>query len=522
MDKFNNILLDVWRETCHRLEIDDSTQTIVDRLTPHLPIGQIIVQQINSNQTSLQTVAFACLDENVPSTETEIECSTSQMKRIMTWHKKGEVIRRSEPSSQQGQLRFLRQYSEASDWIAGPLKSPSGILGVLLFIAAPGNTFQARHVKMLTILLEPFSFALDNDHRFRELTALREAAEADKQSLLNRLGRRDIDDTIVGSASSLRTVMERVNQVAPSNAPVLILGETGAGKELIARTIHKRSNRAQGPILRVNCGAIPPELIDSQLFGHERGAFTGAIETYKGWFERADKGTIFLDEIGELPQNAQVRLLHVLQDGWLERVGGHHPIKVDVRVIAATHCDLAAMVQDSRFRDDLWYRIAVFPILLPPLRDRLDDIPLLAKYFAERSAIRFGLPIILPSEEDTNLLRSYSWPGNIREFGSIMDRAALLGNGNKLEVAKALGVLPSPIKTLSQGSNTQDPQTAAPPILPLDEAMRIHIKKALTFTKGRVEGPHGAAALLQINHHTLRARMRKLGIDWTQFRFSTS
>ena len=216
----------------------------------------------------------------------------------------------------------------------------------------------------------------------REIGALREAAEADKRSLLTKLGRRALGDTVVGADAGLRAVMERVELVARSDVPVLILGETGTGKELVARLIHNRSPRSAGPFIRVNCGAIPSELIDSQLFGHERGAFTGAVETRLGWFERADGGTLLLDELGELPLAAQVRLLRILQDGWLERVGGHSQIKVDVRMVAATHRDLAAMAAEGRFREDLWYRIAVFPIALPPLRDRREDIAALAAHFA--------------------------------------------------------------------------------------------------------------------------------------------
>ena len=198
----------------------------------------------------------------------------------------------------------------------------------------------------------------------------------------------------------------------------------------------------------------PRELIDSQLFGHERGAFTGANETRQGWFERADMGTLFLDEIGELPLDAQVRFLRVLQDGYVERVGGAKPIRVNVRVVAATHRDLAAMVREGTFREDLWYRIAVFPILLPPLRDRVEDIPALAMHFAQRAAIRFGLAPVVPSDADIALLQAYDWPGNIRELGAVIDRAAILGDGHSLELAAALGVgAPIGLRTIAQPSD---------------------------------------------------------------------
>jgi transcriptional regulator with GAF, ATPase, and Fis domain len=357
------------------------------------------------------------------------------------------------------------------------------------------------------------------------LDTLREAAEADKRSLLVRLGRDKLEDTIVGVDSGLHAVMERVELVASSDVPVLIFGETGTGKELIARTIHNRSPRSAGPINRVNCGAIPTELVDSELFGHERGAFTGAVEMRKGWFERADGGTLFLDEIGELPPAAQIRLLRIVQDGWLERVGGKHAIHVDVRIVAATHRDLAQMVADGKFREDLWYRISVFPIVLPPLRERRGDIPQLAAHFAERAATRFRLQPVMPTAEDIEMLTSYSWPGNVRELGTVVDRAAILGNGERLEVGKALGIN-------AHGSlSTHDRSRAARPvaeheIIPLDTAvkrhieaaLKRHIEAALTVTRGRIEGPRGAAALLEINPHTLRAKMRKLGIPWARFR----
>jgi transcriptional regulator with GAF, ATPase, and Fis domain len=363
--------------------------------------------------------------------------------------------------------------------------------------------------------------ALDNDARLHELAALREAAEAERMSLLRRLGRNEPGDTIVGESSGLAQVMQRVDLVSRSEVPVLILGETGTGKELVARAIHNRSERHSGPFLRVNCGAIPRELIDSQLFGHERGSFTGASETRQGWFERADMGTLFLDEIGELTLDAQVRFLRVLQDGFVERVGATKSIRVNVRVVAATHRDLASMVRDGMFREDLWYRINVFPILLPPLRDRVEDIPALARHFAERAAIRFGLAPVEPTDADIQLLQSYDWPGNIRELGAVIDRAAILGNGETLELAAALGVAmprgPLPL-TAPLSATATSSRMRAGVIAPLNEAMRAHIEAALRATHGRVEGARGAARLLQINPHTLRARMRKLKIDWATFR----
>ena len=242
------------------------------------------------------------------------------------------------------------------------------------------------------------------------------------------------------------------------------------------------------------------------------------METRRGWFERADGGTLFLDEIGELPLAAQVRMLRILQDGWMERVGGEQAIHVDVRIIAATHRDLAAMVAEGRFRQDLWYRIAVFPIVLPPLRERREDIARLAEHFAQRAATRFGLAPALPTAEDLARLTSYAWPGNVRELAAVIDRAAILGDGRCLEVAKSLGV-DTGAQATSPGIGPASPEPRPNGIVdPLDAVIRRHVESALAATHGCIEGRHGAAALLRINPHTLRTRMRKLGIDWTCFR----
>ena len=357
---------------------------------------------------------------------------------------------------------------------------------------------------MRAALLDPFSVALANDCQLRELALLRKAAEADKYRLLTRLGRTGLNDQVVGDQGGLKAVMQRVDLVASSDVPVLIFGETGTGKELIARAIHVRSPRASGPIIRVNCGAIPPELIDSELFGHQRGAFTGATQSRQGWFERADGGTLFLDEIGELPRAAQVRLLRILQDGWLERVGGGEPIHVDVRVVAATHRNLTQMVADGSFREDLWYRISVFPILLPPLRDRREDIRAMAEHFAQRAARRFGLAAVSPTQHDIEMLSAYAWPGNVRELAAVIDRATILGEGRTLDVSNALGNGGLHAHSMSIPDSRSEPAADAACFPSLDDAARQHIEAALRQAFGRIEGPAGAAALLKINPHTLR------------------
>ncbi len=389
--------------------------------------------------------------------------------------------------------------------VALPLLHPE-LEGVLLLFGA-GTEALAR----APLLAAPFRAALENDRRVHELRRLREAAEGDRAALLSRLHRQDVSGAIVGATGGLADVMRRVAQVAPTDAPVLILGETGSGKEVVARALHEQSRRAAGPFLRVNCGAIPAELVDSELFGHEKGAFTGAVAQRKGWFERADGGTLFLDEVGELPPAAQVRLLRVLQDGTVQRVGGQGTLAVSVRLVAATHRDMASMVRDGSFRQDLWYRVSVFPVALPSLRERPGDIAALAHHFAAQSGERlYGRPLRLGPGDEARLA-AWSWPGNVRELASVIERAAILGGGQGLDVATALGGTREEGMAGSAGAKTGSGG---------DE--RTLLEAAVRASRGRIEGPFGAAAALGVNPHTLRARLRRVGVEWSGFRPSRS
>ena len=385
-------------------------------------------------------------------------------------------------------------------------------LGAAVLWSATAGRFTQAHVACLEELTAPLSAALKLHNERDTASREREALEADRRALLQRLDRDELSDTLIGSESGLREVVLRAEQVAPTDAPVLLLGETGVGKEVIARLIHRKSRRASGPIVRVNCGAIPAGLIDSELFGHEKGSFTGAINSRKGWFERADGGTLFLDEIGELPLDAQIRLLRILQDGIFERVGAQRSHRVDVRIVAATHRDLQQMLAQRGFREDLWYRLSVFPIHIPPLRARPEDIPSLASHFAARAGARIGGAALYLTNADVDLLLSYPWPGNVRELAAVIERAAILGDGRRLKLAAALGPV-APQASERSGSEPGNQQ-----IVSLDEAMARHIEHAVRACEGRIEGRTGAAALLRINPHTLRSRMRKLGVDWARIR----
>ena len=349
-----------------------------------------------------------------------------------------------------------------------------------------------------------FSTGTDIDDRKRaeqrmrdENVALRE--EVDKASMF---------EEIVGTSPALRAVLTSVAQVAPTDSTVLITGETGTGKELVARAIHKRSQRASRAFVSVNCAAIPPTLIASELFGHEKGAFTGALQRRAGRFELADGGTIFLDEVGDLPPDTQLALLRVLQEREFERVGSTRPIKVDVRVIAATNRDLNAAIEGDAFRTDLFYRLNVFPIEMPPLRERPSDIPLLVAYFVERYARNAGKTIRQVDKRTLELVQSYRWPGNVRELQNVIERAVIICESETLKV--------DPRWLARQTA----PERARPLADELAARERQMIETALAESNGRVSGPTGAAARLGMPGSTLESKIRALGISKHRFKGS--
>ena len=519
MMNFDPFLLDVWREVSRHTALDESMARLTPLLATRLPLDDLAIRSVEAEGGFLDTrVEEAVGRRRSGEGPSRTAISAEDMRRLLDWSAAGEPTMAAEGAFRK---RFpgLAPAGFGGLLAAAPLTAGRGAPAVLILATRPPRAFGPEHEALIRALIDPLTVAVENDHRLSELVRLREAVEAENRSLLSRLERDDISGSIIGAETGLREVMEQIELVRLSDAPVLILGETGSGKEVVARAIHTRSRRGAGPFLRVNCGAIPAELVDSELFGHEKGSFTGAVGERKGWFERADGGTLFLDECGELPPAAQVRLLRILQDGCFERVGGEKPRHVDVRIVAATHRDLPAMVADGQFRQDLWYRLAVFPIHLPPLRDRLADIPALAAHFANRAAKRLGTLPISPTAADIALLVQYDWPGNVRELSAVIERAAILGGGEGLAIERALGVsAPSPTSTPPTAAPLPSPPPAAASLPTLDEAMAQHIELALSRASGRVEGPAGAAALLAINPHTLRSRMRKLGVEWGRFR----
>jgi formate hydrogenlyase transcriptional activator len=335
----------------------------------------------------------------------------------------------------------------------------------------------------------------------RDITDRKRADELERQNVyLREAFEADLHfGEIHGRSAAMQEVFKAIELVANTDSSVLLLGETGTGKELIARAIHRSSRRKCAVMVKVNCGALPATLIESELFGHERGAFTGAVQQKKGRFELAHRGTIFLDEVAELPPEAQVKLLRVLQEQEFERVGGTQSVRIDARVIAATNRDLAADVQSRRFRSDLFFRLNIFPIRVPSLRDRRDDIPILARHFIREFASRMGRPVERIDSRALDRLVAYDWPGNVRELANILERAVILCQDRVLQDAH-LG-LPASMTA------------AADEVVTLDEAERRHILNALQKTGGVLAGPGGAAALLGLNRSTLWSRMKKLGIQ---------
>ncbi|MCB2153250.1 sigma-54 dependent transcriptional regulator [bacterium] len=515
MKQFQRFLLEIWQEAARHIEIAESASRIAPIVANRLSHSSLIVRATSPDGGALETVASVASDGAQVEVEARDDLHPSDLRALIEGRRA-----RTSPAPVEFAGRYAGLLSGSGTGrpaMAGPLLLDGQFCGILILHGLQGAVFDHADEEVFGALLEPLAAALGNDRRLRELRQLREAAEADRRSLLRRLGRESLSVQIVGEQGGFRMVMERVDQVGQTNAPVLLLGETGTGKEVVARAIHERSRRARGPFLRVNCGAISSELIDSELFGHERGAFTGASNARMGWFERADGGTLFLDEVGELPPGAQVRMLRVLQDGIFERVGAQQSKQVDVRIVAATNRDLSNMVRHGTFREDLWYRLAVFPIYLPPLRERAEDLYPLACHFARRASERLGLSLHEPTQQDMRILSRYDWPGNIRELSSVIERAAILGEGRGLEIARALGrgmtAQASPLRTQARSREREGEEGLST----LEDATRLHIEKALELTQGRVDGPNGAAKLLSVNPNTLRSRMRKLRIDRKDF-----
>lgn len=495
---------------CGSLEIERSLHSTLLFLKSVVPVDIMFLERYDTDAASTRTIARAEVANG-----TRLDLLTPLTPAAREWaalyrtNKTKAYYLYQDPDSRPYASEMMRFHGiKLNSVIVMPLKSGGLPIGSLI-VGSEAGRFTTRDAEIITSLNEPFALAMSNALQYNELKHLKDLLADDNKYLQKEL--RNISGIeIIGANHGLKDVMQKVKQVADSDSPVLLLGETGVGKDLIANAIHYSSPRSSGPMITVNCGAIPESLIDSELFGHEKGAFTGALSQKRGRFERADNGSIFLDEIGELPLQAQVRFLRVLQDKIIERVGGTKSIKLDIRVIAATNKDLHVMISNKEFREDLWYRLSVFPIYIPPLRERKIDIPALLQYLLERKADELNLPA-LPEVDPEGLdrLTDYDWPGNVRELQNVVERELIINPKGPLYFEN---ISPTTVKA---GNIQKDkPSEKSDESVHLDSIVASHIEKVLHQAGGRIHGVGGAAELLGINPSTLRNRMDKLGISY--------
>ena len=418
----------------------------------------------------------------------------------------GETFRSGKPwvinrldSSQVSPEMYAKAVGEGMNSLCDvALVSRGRLLGVLALASSEENAFGGDELTFVSQVAQQVAIGLENALAYGEISNLKDKLAQEKLYLEEEI-RGEIDfEGIVGQSSALRHVLDLVETVAPSDSTVLLLGETGTGKELIARAVHDRSRRKDRTFVKLNCAAIPTGLLESELFGHERGAFTGAIAQKIGRLELADQGSLFLDEIGDIPLEIQPKLLRALQEREFERLGSTHTKKVDVRLVAATNRDLEKMIEDREFRGDLYYRLNVFPIRIPPLRERPEDIPLLVRYFTQKYGRRMEKKIESIPTAAMKKLSSWHWPGNIRELENFIERSVILTHGTALQ---------APISELGNNGRT------APPGGTREANEREEIVRVLKTTNGRVAGPNGAATRMGLKRTTLIARMKKLGVD---------
>lgn len=494
---------------CSSLNIETGLKRCYEYIRQFIPVERMGLDIVDPEENTLQFVAH--VGANLP----------KEFEQIVRLPEKGRdarsaVLKSSDAILVQNQpdpdllpqelLKRLGQ-NESYSFVHMALELDGNRIGHLGLMADGVNRYTDAHVRLLRLLREPLAIAMSNALKHQEVIRFKQMLTDDNRYLLDEL-RSVAGEEIVGADFGLSMVMRMVEQVAPLDSPVLLLGETGTGKELIANAIHSSSPRKEGPFIKVNCGAIPETLLDSELFGHEKGAFTGAISQKRGRFERADKGTIFLDEIGELPLQAQVRLLHVLQRKEIERVGGTRSIPVNIRIVSATHRNLQEMVGSGQFREDLWFRLNVFPIIIPPLRQRKGDIPSLVHHFIHRKSLELKLkqrPKLATGAIDR--LIAHDWPGNVRELENTIERALIQHRAGSPLSIEALLPQAAPGKILQDQSRDE-------PLATLDEMNALHIRQALEQAGGKIYGPGGAAQILRINPSTLRKRMDKLGIPY--------
>ena len=489
-----SLLLEINNLIVGKLEAKDLFDAIAASMRKHFENDLTSLWLLNSQTGNLERKYL-----DFPSSRGFVE-KTSM---LVPGNAEREILRRRTPQIYCGDFAGLpavtREACRAEAFLSAvvvPLGGADGPLGVLVMCSRKANAFRKSDIDLLSQIGTQISLVLDNALAYGRLRASRDELEGQKLYLESEIRVAFNFEEMIGDSPVWRRVLHQITTVAPTDAGVLLLGETGTGKELLARAIHSRSHRRDRTLVKLSCAAVPTGLLESELFGHEKGAFTGALTKQIGRFELANKGSLFLDEVGDIPLELQTKLLRALQEQEFERLGNPHTIKVDVRVIAATNRELSQMVEDRTFRQDLYYRLNVFPIVVPPLRDRSGDIELLVRHFVAKYAARMRKPIETIPAATMKLLRNYHWPGNVRELEHFIERAVILSPP---------GVLQGPVEELLGA-------TAGIRIPTLKQAEREQILQALRACGGVIGGPNGAAVRLAINRSTLNSRMRKLGI----------
>jgi transcriptional regulator with GAF, ATPase, and Fis domain len=498
----NDFFIGATLRICSSLEIEEALWKCLTYIRDYLPADELHILHHDTKNKTISVIASATVDGG---TRPAVQIPMAQ--DYFTWTDDlGEFWIANDVEDHYMMKHYLRYVNKESSCLNLRLVIGKQFIGALFVIARGKNRFTEDHAKRLLLLKEPFGIAVANSLKHQEVLKLQDILKDDNRYLQTELLRLSGND-IIGKNAGLRGVMEAVEQVASLQTPVLLIGETGTGKEIIANAIHSLSPRRDRPFIKVNCGAIPETIIDSELFGHERGAFTGAVAQKRGHFERAHEGTILLDEIGELPHDAQVRMLRVLQDMEILRVGGSKPVRVNVRVIAATHRNLEELVQAEKFRRDLYFRLRIFPIFIPPLKERKKDIPNLTQHFIDKKSKEMGItgPFYL-ADGALDRLIEYDWPGNVRELENAVERTLILRKNRILDFKDMIDSSSSDIQS-SHKLNKKQSQL-------LDQVIADEIQKALSLSHGRVEGRNGAAEILGLKPNTLRSRMKKLGIPF--------
>lgn len=504
LDFFRSLTVNI----CSSLDLDLALKRCLDYLAAVFPVDEMSLHIHDQRHGLVRVLSRATVNDDKPASEviqlpgdywSWISRQTNFRPVIMT-----DQLIRTLPKVF---ADFFPHRPKSRAEIVLPLTMDGARLGLLVVVAPLGVDYEPAHLDLIASVMEPFAIALSNAVAYQRVVDYQDILIDDKIFFQNELTH---SDQVIGEAGGLQSVMGLVNQAAPMSNTILITGETGVGKEVVANAIHQRSKRRSGPFVKVNCGAIAESLLDSELFGHEKGAFTGAAAQKRGRFERAEGGTIFLDEIGELSLSAQVRLLRVLANREIERVGGTQVIPLNIRVITATHRDLQKMVREGSFREDLWFRLNVFPIQVPPLRERKEDIPALADYFLRLKCQEFGLGRPAISREGLRNLQQYDWPGNVRELDNVIERELIRFPGRKLHFEFLESTRPGRSVEKPGPIPTEETQGG---FQPLDTVIKEYIQRVLKATRGRVGGKNSAAEILEVHPSTLRSRMKKFRLN---------